>query len=54
MRSNDNKEDTSDNANDSNNSTGNIRQVQDDLAKVNQSLDEIKAQLQILTEVNYI
>ncbi len=54
MRSNDNKEDTSDNANDSNNSASNKRQAQDDLAKVNQSLDEIKIQLKLLAEVNYI
>ncbi|CAF0878333.1 unnamed protein product [Adineta steineri] len=48
--SNENKDDTNDNANDSNNSNSDIRLVQDDLAKVNQSIDELKAQIQILID----
>jgi len=50
---NDKREETNDNTNDANNSVGNIQQVQDDLAKFNQSLEEIKGQLQTLIAVNY-
>ncbi len=50
---NDKREETNDNTNDANNSVGDIQQVQDDLAKFNQSLEEIKGQLQILIAVNY-
>ncbi|CAF3973574.1 unnamed protein product, partial [Rotaria sordida] len=41
-------EDTSDNINDPNNSNNNLRQIQDDLAKLNQSFEEIKIQLKTL------
>ncbi|CAF1449983.1 unnamed protein product [Adineta steineri] len=48
--SNENKDDTTDNANDSNNLNGDIRLVQHDLAKVNQSIDELKTQMEIQIE----
>jgi len=44
---NEKREDTNDSINDSNNSA-NIRQVQDDLVKLTQSLEVIKGQLQTL------
>ncbi|CAF3948648.1 unnamed protein product, partial [Rotaria sp. Silwood2] len=48
--SNEKREDTSDNINDSDNSNNNLRQIQDDLAKLNQSFEEIKRQLKQLIE----
>jgi D-Tyr-tRNAtyr deacylase len=48
------REDTNADRDDSNNSVNNLRQVQDDLAKLNQSLEEIKGQLKILVDVSYL
>ncbi|CAF1184605.1 unnamed protein product [Adineta steineri] len=48
--SNKNRDDTNDNENDSNNSNNDIRLVPDDLAKLNQSIDELKTELE--TKVN--
>ncbi|CAF3190132.1 unnamed protein product [Rotaria socialis] len=44
------REDNNDSMNDSNNSNSNIRQIQDDLAKLNQSFEDIKGQLKTLIE----
>ena len=42
------------NTNGSTNSTGDLQQMQEDLIKINQSLDEIKTKLSTLATVNYI
>ncbi|CAF4870469.1 unnamed protein product [Rotaria sp. Silwood1] len=50
LSSNEKREDTNDNINDSDNSNNNLRHIQDDLAKLNQSFEEIKQQLKQLIE----
>ena len=53
MYNNEKREDTNENVSDTNNSVSNIRQVQNDLSKFNQALEEIKGQLKILVDVSY-
>ncbi len=52
LSTNEKREDTNDNTNDTNNSSADIQQVQDDLVKLNQSMEEIKGQLKTLIAVN--
>lgn len=51
LRTNEKREETNENTYDYSNSPANIRQVQDDLAKLTQSLEEVKGDLKVLLEV---
>ena len=52
LRTGEKREETNDNTYDSNNSAGNMRQVQDDLAKLTRSLEEVKEGMKALLEVS--